>query len=70
MELENGDSMPFLDVRVIKRVNKYETTVYHKKTFTRVYLIWVHPPLPTHQCNHNYQWYEFDGHYKLKGSII
>jgi len=31
MELENGDSMPFLDVRVIRRVNKYETTVYHKK---------------------------------------
>jgi hypothetical protein len=26
MELENGDSMPFLDVRVTRRVNKYETT--------------------------------------------
>ena len=41
MELENGDSMPFLDVRVIRRVNKYETTVYHKKTFTGVYLNWT-----------------------------
>ncbi len=40
-ELENGDSMPFLDVRVIRRANKCETTVYHKKTFTRVYLIWT-----------------------------
>jgi hypothetical protein len=41
MELENGDSMPFLDVRVIRRVNKYETTVYHKKTLTGVYLNWT-----------------------------
>jgi hypothetical protein len=39
--LENGDSMPFLDVRVTRRVNKYERTVYHKKTFNGVYLNWT-----------------------------
>ncbi len=39
--LENGNSMPFLDVRVTRRVNKYETTVYHRKTFNGVYLNWT-----------------------------
>jgi hypothetical protein len=34
MELESNDTMPFLDLQVIRRINKYETTVNHKKTCT------------------------------------
>ena len=34
------NSLPFLDTRVIRNVNKYVTTIYHKKTFTGVYLNW------------------------------
>ena len=34
------NSLPFLDTRVIRNVDKYITTVYHKPTFTGVYLNW------------------------------
>jgi len=39
-ELESNNKLPFLDVYVIRRLNKYITTVYRKKTFTGVYLNW------------------------------
>jgi len=39
-ELESNNKLPFLDVYVVRRVNKYITTVYRKKTFTGVYLNW------------------------------
>jgi hypothetical protein len=39
MELESNDTMPFLEG--IRKINKYETTVYRKKTFTGLYLNWT-----------------------------
>ena len=38
IEKEEKNSLPFLDTRIIRNVDKYVTTVYHKKTFTGVYL--------------------------------
>ena len=40
IEKEVKNSLPFLDTRVIKNVDKYVTTIYHKKKFTGVYLNW------------------------------
>jgi len=40
IEKEEKNSLPFLDTRVIRNVDKYVTTIYHKKTFTGVYLNW------------------------------
>ena len=40
-ELEDNNRLPFLDTCVIRRVNKYCTTIYRKKTFTGVYLNWT-----------------------------
>jgi hypothetical protein len=40
IEKEDKNSLPFLDTRVIRNIDKYETTIYHKKTFTGVYLNW------------------------------
>jgi hypothetical protein len=40
IEKEEKNSLPFLDTRVIRNVGKYVTTIYHKKTFTGVYLNW------------------------------
>lgn len=40
IEKEDKNSLPFLDTRVIRNVDKYITTIYHKKTFTGVYLNW------------------------------
>ena len=40
IEKEVRNSLPFLDTRVIKNVDKYVTTIYHKKKFTGVYLNW------------------------------
>ena len=34
------NTLPFLDTRVIRNVDKYITSVYHKPTFTGVYLNW------------------------------
>jgi hypothetical protein len=41
IEHEQNNSLPFLDTEVIRRVNKYSTTIYRKKTFTGVYLNWT-----------------------------
>ena len=40
VEKETKNSLPFLDTRVIRNVDKYVTSIYHKKTFTGVYLNW------------------------------
>jgi hypothetical protein len=40
IEKEEKNTLPFLDTRVIRNVDKYITTIYHKKTFTGVYLNW------------------------------
>jgi hypothetical protein len=40
IEKEEKKCLPFLDTRVIRNHNKYITTIYHKKTFTGVYLNW------------------------------
>ena len=41
IEHEECDRLPFLDTCVVRRVNKYSTTIYRKKTFTGVYLNWT-----------------------------
>ena len=40
IEKEEKNSLPFLDNRVIRNIDKYITTIYHKKTFTGVHLNW------------------------------
>ena len=40
IEHELDNKLPFLDTCVQRRVGKYVTTVYHKATFTGVYLNW------------------------------
>ena len=39
-ELENQNKLPFLDVLLIRRGNKIETTVYRKSTNNDIYLSW------------------------------
>ena len=39
-ELENQNKLPFLDVLLIQRGNKIETTVYIKSTNSDIYLNW------------------------------
>ena len=39
-ELENQIKLPFLDVLLIQRGNKIETTVYRKSTNNDIYLNW------------------------------
>lgn len=41
IELEKDGLLPFLDTSVKRGSLKYTTTVYHKKTFTGVYLNWT-----------------------------
>jgi hypothetical protein len=41
IEHEQKGQLPFLDTCVVRRVNKYITTIYRKKTFTGVYLNWT-----------------------------
>jgi hypothetical protein len=41
IEHEEKGKLPFLDTLVERKVNKYITTVYRKKTFTGVYLNWT-----------------------------
>ena len=41
IEYEKNNKLPFLDTNVIRKVNKYITTIFHKKTFTGVYLNWT-----------------------------
>lgn len=38
IEYEENHQLPFLDTTVKRCIGKYTTTVYHKKTFTGVYL--------------------------------
>ena len=40
LEEENNNQLPFLDTLVKRKEQGYYTTVYHKKTFTGVYLNW------------------------------
>jgi hypothetical protein len=40
IEHESRGKLPFLDTCVIRKVDKYTTTIYRKKTFTGVYLNW------------------------------
>jgi hypothetical protein len=39
-EYEEDNKLPFLDTCVIRGTEKYRTNIYHKKTFTGVYLNW------------------------------
>ena len=41
MEYENNKKLPFLDTCVIRSAIKYITSIYHKPTFTGVYLNWT-----------------------------
>jgi hypothetical protein len=41
VEHESGGKLPFLDTVVIRSIGKYSTSVYHKPTFTGVYLNWT-----------------------------
>lgn len=40
IEHETKDKIPFLDTSVVRRNDRYNTTIYRKKTFTGVYLNW------------------------------
>lgn len=40
-ELEENNKLPFLETYVVRYIDKYVTTVYHKQTFTGVYLNWT-----------------------------
>ena len=41
IELENKKQLPFLDTKVRRQQNNLNTTLYHKPTFTGVYLNWT-----------------------------
>jgi hypothetical protein len=41
IEHEDHNKLPFLDTCVVRQRTRYITTVYRKKTFTRVYLNWT-----------------------------
>ena len=41
VEHEESGRLPFLDTCVVRRINKYSTTIYRKKTFIGVYLNWT-----------------------------
>jgi hypothetical protein len=41
IEMEKNNSLPFLDTLVKRKEAGYTTTIYHKKTFTGVYLNWT-----------------------------
>ena len=41
-ELENQNKLPFLDILLIRRGTKIETTVYRKSTNNDIYLNWLH----------------------------
>ena len=45
IETEKDDAIPFLDVLIIRKARKIETTVYRKKTCTDLYMNWYsHAP--------------------------
>ena len=39
-KLEQHNQLPYLDVLITKSVDKFETTVFRKKTNTNLYMIW------------------------------
>ena len=41
MEKEKKEQLPFLDTVVNRRTNTFTTNIYHKPTFTGVYLNWT-----------------------------
>ena len=41
-ELENENKLPFVDILLIRRGTKFETTVYRKSTNNDIYLNWIH----------------------------
>ena len=50
IETEKDDAIPFLDVLIIRKTRKIETTVYRKKTCTDFYMNWY-----SHAPN-NFKW--------------
>lgn len=40
IEKETKNCLPFLDTRAIRNVDRYVTSIYHKKKFSGVYLNW------------------------------
>ena len=40
IEIEKDDAIPFLDMLIIRKAGKIETTVYRKKTYTDFYMNW------------------------------
>ena len=41
IEMELNNKIPFLDTKVTKKEDSFTTTIYHKPTFTGVYLNWT-----------------------------
>jgi predicted GIY-YIG superfamily endonuclease len=41
IEHETNDGLPFLDTRVVRSADRLYTTLYHKPTFTGIYLNWT-----------------------------
>ena len=39
-DMEETNKLPFLDILIIKENNQFQTTVFHKKTFTGLYTKW------------------------------
>ena len=37
-EVEKDNSLPFLDIRIDRKLNNFETSIYRKPTFSGVYL--------------------------------
>ena len=38
LEVENGNQLPFLDVKVCRKEGRFVTSLYRKRTFSGVYL--------------------------------
>ena len=41
-EIEKGNTIPFLDILIIRKPGKIETTVYRKKTCNDLYMNWYY----------------------------
>jgi hypothetical protein len=41
IESEKHNKLPFLDTKITRKQNEFTTTIYHKPTFTGVYLNWT-----------------------------
>ena len=51
IEIEKDDAIPFLDVLIIRKAGKIETTVHRKKTCTDLYMNWYSSYAPN-----NWKW--------------